>query len=54
MKEIAPEFNSVKNESVNLLVNLCVRDLENKGMSLRRKSCVARPREWLRHAFIKF
>ncbi len=39
---------------MKMLVNLSIRDLDSKGMSLSAKAGAARPREGKRHAVSKF
>ena len=48
-----PEFTSVKDERVKILVNFCIRKVDKIRMR-SRKSCAARPREGWRHAVSKF
>ena len=39
---------------MKVLVNSCIRKMDKIGMKRRRKSCVTRPREKVRHAVSKF
>ena len=48
-----PEFTSVRNEKVKILVNSSIRKMDRIGMR-SRKSCTARLREGWRHAVSKF
>ena len=48
-----PEFTSVSDEKVKILVNSCIRKMDKIGMGRSRKSCAARPRKGRRHAVSK-
>ena len=49
-----PEFTSVRDERVKILINSCIRKMDRIRMRRSRKSCAARPREGGRHAVSKF
>ena len=49
-----PEFTSVRDERVKILVNSYIRKMDRIRMRRSRKYCAARPREGGRHAVIKF
>ena len=49
-----PEFTSVREERVKILVNSFIRKMDRIGMRRSRKSCAARLRESGRHAVSKF
>ena len=53
MKKI-PEFTSVRNERVKILINSCIRRMDRNWIRRNRKPCVARPQEGWRHAVSKF
>ena len=49
-----PEFTSVRDERVKILVNSYIRKMDSIGMRRSRKPCAARPRERWKHAISKF
>ena len=49
-----PEFTSVREERVKILVNSYIRKVDGIGMRVSRKLCVTRPREGRRPAVSKF
>ena len=49
-----PEFTSVKDERMKILVNSCIRKVDRIGMRRSRKPCAARLRERWRHVVTKF
>ena len=49
-----PEFTSVRDERVKILINSCIRKMDRIRMRRSRKSCAARPREGGRHTVSKF
>ena len=48
-----PEFTSVRDERMKILVNSCIRKMDRIGMR-SRKSCAVNPREGGRHPVSKF
>ena len=48
-----PEFTSIKDERVKILVHSCIRK-DKIGMRKIRKFCGTRPREGWRHTVSKF
>ena len=49
-----PEFISVRDERVKILVNSCIRKMDRIGMRRNRKPCAARLREGWKHEVSKF
>lgn len=48
------EFTSDNDERLKMLASSCIRNLGNKGVSLKGRSSAARPLERWRHAASKF
>ncbi len=54
-RKILPEFTSERHEGVKMLNTSCIRDLDNKGMSLSGKASAATLRDFgEKHAVSKF
>ena len=53
-KKRVPEFTSVRDERMKILINSCIRKMDRIGMRRSRKSCAARPWKGRRHVVSKF
>ena len=49
-KKRVPEFTRESDESLRILVNSCIREVDRIGVRGRSKSCAAKPREQGSHA----